>query len=188
MNKTPEEITIEAKDILPGDTLVEPDSTETSRIEYLVTDVSRDAHLVTMTVQDKGWFPNTGRTFVSGFRVDYTVMRSQSIISLKEENEKLTLQTANSQREYLLTRNTLRDLESENKRLREALEEIVNPFKYMQIRAKKEGVLINGMMAIQLEKDSAYLKSIASAALNPTPICKNGCMNSEECDDRCCTD
>lgn len=56
---------------------------------------------------------------------------------------------------------------AENKRLREVLEEIVNPFKYMQIRAKKEGALINGMMAIQLEKDSTYLKSIASAALKP---------------------
>lgn len=50
-------------------------------------------------------------------------------------------------------------------RLTEALDEIANPFKYMQLRAEKEGASINGMMAMQIEKDPEYLKSIARKAL-----------------------
>lgn len=47
----------------------------------------------------------------------------------------------------------------------EALEEIVNPLKYMQDDLK-EGEVLNGIMAIQLSDSAAYLKEIARKALS----------------------
>lgn len=46
----------------------------------------------------------------------------------------------------------------------EALEEIINPVRFMQERLE-EGEQLNGMAAIQLAKDPEYLKDIAKAAL-----------------------
>lgn len=60
----------------------------------------------------------------------------------------------------------LYDMEGQLKALQEALDEIANPIKYMQIRAEKEGTQINGAMAIQLAKDPSYLKEIATKALS----------------------
>lgn len=51
-----------------------------------------------------------------------------------------------------------------NRELVEALEEIVNPIKYMKQRLK-EGEQINGIYAVELSKDHNHLKSIAQQAL-----------------------
>ncbi len=57
-------------------------------------------------------------------------------------------------------------LQIENDRLREALDRIANPIKWMQLDLK-EGEQINGQYAIQLSNDAAYLKGIANKTLNP---------------------
>ena len=49
-------------------------------------------------------------------------------------------------------------------KLVEALEEIVNPVRFMRERLE-EGEQLNGMVAVQLAKDAEYLKGIAIAAL-----------------------
>jgi uncharacterized protein YicC (UPF0701 family) len=50
-------------------------------------------------------------------------------------------------------------------RAKEALEEIVNPIKFMRDRLK-EGEQLNGMFAVQLSNDASHLKEIAQIALN----------------------
>ncbi len=52
----------------------------------------------------------------------------------------------------------------ENNRLRLALEEIVNPLKFLRQRAEKEGLLLNEM-AYSITHDVSYLQDIARKAL-----------------------
>lgn len=58
-------------------------------------------------------------------------------------------------------------LSSELDRLREALEEIINPVEFLRRRADAAGSKLDGFMAITLAKDPEYLKGIARAALSP---------------------
>jgi hypothetical protein len=46
-----------------------------------------------------------------------------------------------------------------------ALQEISEPLKFMQERAKAEGGTVNGLYAVQLCEDASYLRSIAKEAL-----------------------
>jgi hypothetical protein len=55
--------------------------------------------------------------------------------------------------------------ELKNKRLIDALDEINNPIKYMQIRAEQQGASLNGVMAVSIANDPNHLKSIAERAL-----------------------
>ena len=48
--------------------------------------------------------------------------------------------------------------------LEEALEEIINPIRFMQERLE-EGEQLNGMVAVQLANNAEYLRDIAKAAL-----------------------
>lgn len=57
-------------------------------------------------------------------------------------------------------------LEAENRRLREALQHIADPIKYLQQKADAEGTVVNGTQAVAMSKDPEYLKQIARAALS----------------------
>ena len=46
-----------------------------------------------------------------------------------------------------------------------ALQKIVNPIKYLQEEAEKEGARLDGYMAIQLTKDANFYQEIARNAL-----------------------
>ena len=46
-----------------------------------------------------------------------------------------------------------------------ALEKIVNPIKYLQDEAEKDGARLNGYMAIEVTKDVNFYKEIARKAL-----------------------
>lgn len=81
------------------------------------------------------------------------------IAELKKDNEAFA-------RNYSELQVLYGETEAENTRLREALDEIVNPIKYMQQTAQKEGLNLNGEMAITLSKEPSYLKRIAEKALN----------------------
>lgn len=59
------------------------------------------------------------------------------------------------------------------KELEEALDEIINPIKYMRLRLK-EGERLEGMMAVALSKDASHLQSIARKALLTTSKTKEG--------------
>lgn len=56
-------------------------------------------------------------------------------------------------------------LERERDGLREALNEIANPIRYMRKTAEKEGSKLNSLMALELSNDPHYLKDIALKAL-----------------------
>lgn len=72
------------------------------------------------------------------------------------------------ERNALLKR--VESLEAENEELRKALDEIVNPLKYIQMRAEQEGMQVNGYMASELSRSASYLKEIAERALRqPLP-------------------
>ena len=58
------------------------------------------------------------------------------------------------------------DLEDENKRLRSALKAIANPILHMQEEAKRQGMQLDGHMAIAMANDPEYLKKLAEKALN----------------------
>ena len=51
-------------------------------------------------------------------------------------------------------------------RLRTALEAIANPISAMRERAKREGAILNGQMAVAMSNNADYLKNIAREALN----------------------
>lgn len=51
--------------------------------------------------------------------------------------------------------------------LREALEEIINPIKFIRLRLK-DGEVLNGTYAVLLSKDAHYLQSIAIKTLSTT--------------------
>lgn len=57
------------------------------------------------------------------------------------------------------------NLEEENKKLKEALEQIANPIAYFIQKAKKEGMEINGLAAVKLSENAHYLQEIAKKAL-----------------------
>jgi hypothetical protein len=61
--------------------------------------------------------------------------------------------------------NNLTRLQSENERLKSALEQIAEPIGWMQ-KNLKEGERLDGGYAIMLSNDANYLKGIARAALN----------------------
>ena len=54
---------------------------------------------------------------------------------------------------------------NEIERLRAALEDISNPIAAIQARAKRDGMLVNGSMAVMLCDDPHYLRGIAKKAL-----------------------
>jgi hypothetical protein len=56
-------------------------------------------------------------------------------------------------------------LKAEIKRLRLALDEIVNPLSYIEDRAKKDGCQLSSM-AHQIANSAAHLQDIARKALN----------------------
>ena len=60
------------------------------------------------------------------------------------------------------------DLQSENERLKAALEEIVDPIKAMKEKLK-DGEKLNGLYAVDLSNNANYLKRIAENALSPQP-------------------
>lgn len=60
-------------------------------------------------------------------------------------------------------------LQQEVARLREALDEIAHPVKYMQIKAKAEGKQIDGHYAIMLARAPGYLQGIARKSLAAHP-------------------
>lgn len=64
------------------------------------------------------------------------------------------------------TAQTLRD---ERDAARAALHEIVEPIRFMEIRAASVGGVIDGRMAQTLARDPEYLRSIARAVLTPAP-------------------
>jgi hypothetical protein len=51
------------------------------------------------------------------------------------------------------------------KKLEEALNKIAFPLKYLQNKAKEEGTIINGMMALSICQDANWLKQIAEDCL-----------------------
>jgi hypothetical protein len=59
-------------------------------------------------------------------------------------------------------------LEADNERLREALEKIADPLKFILDNSKKEGMQVNVMAALHMSDSSGFLKEIAEKALNPT--------------------
>jgi len=59
-----------------------------------------------------------------------------------------------------------RSIAQPDSRLREALEKIAHPIKYLRDVAEKEGNQLNGQYTIQLSNDANWLKSIATEALN----------------------
>jgi hypothetical protein len=61
-------------------------------------------------------------------------------------------------------------LEAENERLREALEKIADPLKFILDASKKEGMQVNVMAALHMSDSSGFLKEIAEKALNPTKL------------------
>lgn len=60
------------------------------------------------------------------------------------------------------------ELQSENERLKAALEEIVDPIKAMKEKLK-DGEKLNGLYAVDLSNNANYLKRIAENALSPQP-------------------
>jgi hypothetical protein len=50
--------------------------------------------------------------------------------------------------------------------LEKALDEIMYPVKYMQMRAKEQGAELNGYMAVQLSDSPSHLKQIAQRVMN----------------------
>lgn len=58
-------------------------------------------------------------------------------------------------------------VEADNKRMREALEDIVDPIVAMQ-RDLPEGYSFNGAMALSIVQNPEYYKSIARAAIGET--------------------
>jgi hypothetical protein len=52
-----------------------------------------------------------------------------------------------------------------NQALLEALEEIAEPIRFMQARAKDEGAQLDGRMAVELSEDHNFVKAIARAAI-----------------------
>jgi hypothetical protein len=59
----------------------------------------------------------------------------------------------------------IEQLRAKNEKLRRSLERIANPISALQARAKAEGCLLNGAMAVSLSNDAGYLKDIARSAL-----------------------
>jgi hypothetical protein len=49
--------------------------------------------------------------------------------------------------------------------LEKALDEIMYPVKYMQMRAKEQGAELNGYMAVQLSDSPSHLKQIAQKVM-----------------------
>jgi hypothetical protein len=90
--------------------------------------------------------------------------------SLKEENTKLREQLSVHDKcdeiDWNWNKRTIA-LKEENERLKAALDEILYPVKYMQIRAKEAGAELNGVMAVTLAESTSYLRDIARAALSP---------------------
>jgi DNA repair exonuclease SbcCD ATPase subunit len=72
--------------------------------------------------------------------------------------------------EYEQRIDELVDLKEENERLKAALDEILYPVKYMQIRAKEAGADLNGVMAITLAESPSYLRDIARHAISPSNL------------------
>ena len=58
-------------------------------------------------------------------------------------------------------------LAAENRRLREALENIADPIGHVQREAGENGYLIDGVMALRISNDAGTLKAIARKALSP---------------------
>lgn len=56
------------------------------------------------------------------------------------------------------------NLEAEVERLREALESIANPIGYM-VKTMPEGHKLDGMMAVMMSQNHAYLQNLAKDAL-----------------------
>lgn len=77
----------------------------------------------------------------------------------------------NSIEKYHLSDNqkdaTIKQLQEENQRLKEALNQIAYPIKHAQIEAEKAGAQLDGHMAVMISNDPAYLQGIAQNALKP---------------------
>lgn len=59
----------------------------------------------------------------------------------------------------------------DNRYLEAALQRIINPIKFMAEDAKRDGMLLDGPMAVTLSSDPAFLKQIAKEALaRLTPV------------------
>jgi hypothetical protein len=54
----------------------------------------------------------------------------------------------------------------EIERLCEALNRVASPLEYLQKDAERDGVKLNGAMAVRLSEDHTHLKAIAKSALN----------------------
>jgi hypothetical protein len=59
----------------------------------------------------------------------------------------------------------LEDLAADNKRMRRALQEIVDPVRFMREQAEREGKVLDGQWAVRLQDDASYLRGIARKAL-----------------------
>jgi hypothetical protein len=59
----------------------------------------------------------------------------------------------------------IQKLQAKLDKAREALDEIVYPIKHMQDKAEKEGMRLDGGIAIALGENASYLKNIAIKAL-----------------------
>ena len=57
------------------------------------------------------------------------------------------------------------ELEEENKRFEDALQKIVDPIQALSDEAEAEDCKLDGLMAVQIEKDAETLKSWAKDAL-----------------------
>lgn len=69
-------------------------------------------------------------------------------------------------KENLIASWNRRHLTAEITRLKEALEKIANPFKYLEDEAKKSGSHINGFYAKMIMDDVNHWREIAKQALN----------------------
>ncbi len=97
--------------------------------------------------------------FIQGYNIGYKE-RDERIKQLEEEHK---IWDKSSLVELVKTNELL---EEENRKLREALKEIITPIPYMQQRLK-EGESLNGGIAVMLANDPTHLRNIAQKVLNP---------------------
>jgi hypothetical protein len=78
------------------------------------------------------------------------------------------MEEANAEIARLLYQN--RHLKNRNAKLVEALKGIANPIRHFQETVEREGMQLNGQMAVQLSNSADYLKEIAEKAIEQNKI------------------
>jgi hypothetical protein len=91
----------------------------------------------------------------------FAIAAENALPGLLDEIEKLDAARAL----FSMSQQTVRGLQERIEKLEAALREIDDPISFMRRRAKAEGGVLNGQMAITLSQDHNFLKSIAREAL-----------------------